>query len=104
MASIKFDVWTVLLIIGAIQGYFLSVILFSMNRGRRTANICLGLLILSFSLLLTQYVVRISGLYLQWPHLIAITNPLWYLIGPLSLLEESTYNRFAQIGAESRAE
>ncbi len=83
MNSVQFDIWAVLFIVGAFQGYFISIVLFSTNRGRKAANICLGLLIFLFSMTMFAYVLGISGLYERWPHLFGVTGPLWYLLGPL---------------------
>lgn len=83
MNSLQFNIWAVLLIAGAIQGYFLSIVLFSMDRGRKTANICLGLLIFSYSLLLTKFIIPNSGLFPGLPNYFHYSDFLWYLLGPL---------------------
>ena len=83
MGSLQFNIWAVLFIAGAIQGYFLSIVLFSLDQGKKSANICLGLLIFSYSLILTEFIMSISGLFERWPHFIYFSDSLWYLLGPL---------------------
>jgi len=83
MQSFQNNIWAVLFVAGAIQGYFLSIVLFSMDRGRKAANICLGLLIFSYSLLLTKFIMYNSGLFPELPNFLPYSDFLWYLLGPL---------------------
>lgn len=82
---------------GVIQGFFLAFTLWIHNKGNRTANRLLALLIFLFSiyLLIPELVRQYPE---SFPHLIASTFPLIYLLGPISLLYVSAiYEKELQI-------
>ena len=83
MESIKFNLSAVFFTIGAVQGYFLAIILFSLKRGKKAANRTLAFLLLTYSLILTEYIISIAGHYERLPHIIFTTSSIWYLLGPL---------------------
>ncbi len=77
----SFDVWSIVFLISAMQGIFLSIMLFLR---RSYANKLLGSLILSFSLCLLYYVVFWTGYYRVLPWQIAVAQGLTFLLGPLT--------------------
>lgn len=77
------NLWVVFAGFGAFHGYFLAGVFFFQCKGHRRANQCLALLLLVLSLILTEFLLSILGLYTRWPHLIFSTAALWYVVGPL---------------------
>ena len=84
--TIQLNVWSVFYACAAVQGYFLAVILFSVAKGSRTANRLLALLMLLFSIYLSDIFMSKAGLFYECPHLLYYGVPLWYLFAPLSYL------------------
>lgn len=84
MPDLSFNIWAVIILLGAAQGLFLSVYFFSKPENR-DANKWLALLLAVISLHLLEYSADISGIALQYPALIAITYPLLFCMGPLYL-------------------
>lgn len=82
MTGISFNIWSLIILLGAAQGLFLSFYLFT-KKENRTANKWLGLLLTVVSLHLFEYAADISGLTLKYPFLIASTYPLLFCMGPL---------------------
>ncbi len=82
MTAITFNIWSILILLGAAQGFFLSVCLFA-KAENRNANKWLAFLLTSISLHLLEYAADITGLTLKYPTLIAITYPLLFCMGPL---------------------
>lgn len=82
MTEVKFDVWSILLLFGAVQGLFFALYLFTRpeNRG---ANKWMAALLTVISLHLLEYTADISGLSLELPILVASTYPLIFCVGPL---------------------
>jgi AraC-like DNA-binding protein len=81
MEGIQFNIWGVIILLGAVQGFFLSVY-FLVKKGNRTANQWLTFLLISVSLHLLEYAADITGITLQYPFFIAVTYPLLFLWGP----------------------
>lgn len=82
MDGVQFNFWAIVILLGAVQGLFLSVYLF-LKKENRTANKWLAFLLTSVSLHLIEYAADIAGLTLQYPFFIAITYPLLFLWGPV---------------------
>lgn len=74
--------FSILILLGVVQGLFLALALF-FKKENRPANRLLGWMCLAIALHLAEYASAISGLTLQYPHLIAVTYPLLFVIGPL---------------------
>jgi len=89
MAS-SINTWSIVFLIAAAQGIFLSVILLLHRRGNRRANFTLAALIFVFSGVIIEYVVFQSRYYSMYPHLLASTYAFPFLFGPLLYL----YTRF----------
>lgn len=77
----SFNSWTIIFLIAAMQGVFLSVMLFAR---RSQTNSLLGALILSFSLCLTFYVIYWTGYFRILPWRIAAIQGLTFMFGPLA--------------------
>lgn len=78
--------WTIILLFGALQGFFFAITIFLHPRGNKTSNRLLSFLLFIFSLHLSEYVFIASALYHEFPHVIATTLPLVFLIGPVYYL------------------
>ena len=72
--------WFFLLSFGLMQGIFLSISLFRSKKGNKSANKFLAILMIIFSFLLTEPIIRVAGLYPNFPHMIRLTAPFWYLL------------------------
>lgn len=81
-----FDVWTIVFLIAAVQGYFVAFILFRWQRGDRQANQLLATLLLLFSITLSEYVFYWSNYILRFPHVAHVSDQLPFLFGPLTYL------------------
>lgn len=97
VSNTTLNLWSILLLFGALQGIFFAVTLLLHQKGNKASNRLLAFLLFTFSLHLAEYVMVASGLYQQAPHLIGVTLPVVFLIGPLyylyavSLLQENFY-------------
>jgi AraC-like DNA-binding protein len=85
MPVISFNLWSVVILLGAAQGLFLSAYLLARPENR-AANKWLAFLLVVISLHLLEYAADLSGITMQYPVLIAITYPLLFCIGPFYLL------------------
>ncbi len=74
------DTWTSIFLVAAAQGFFLSFILF-IRKSLPTA--ILGILVLLFSVTLIEYVLFWTGYRFVFPHLNRISEPFFFLFGPL---------------------
>lgn len=78
--NLNFNIWSVIILLGAGQGFFLSIYLFFKTRD--SASKWLSLLLVVVSLHLLEYAVSISGIVLLYPSLVATTYPLLFCMGP----------------------
>jgi len=84
--GISIDLIGLLLLLGAIQGIFLAILLFTKYRAFR-ANIYLGFLILFYSLFIFSFMIsNVKSLQQQYPHWLMIFSGLPFLFGPLHLI------------------
>ena len=80
------EVVGMLLVLGAVQGFFLATLLFTKYRSR-PANRYLGLLILAYSLFIVHSMVSgMETLQHQYPHWLMILAGLPFLFGPLHMI------------------
>lgn len=77
------NTWTILLLFAAAQGLFLTLLLFTQQRGNRCANFVLAWLILLFSLRLVETVGYWTKYLLEFPHFWLTTAAVSFLFGPL---------------------
>lgn len=87
------NIWTILFLIAAAQGVFLSFLILRLKKGIKYANFLLASLILLFSLTLVYYVAYWSGIENQLPGFVKITLSFVWLFGPLVFLYLNALNR-----------
>jgi len=80
------NVFTLLAVLGAIQGVVLGLALLTIRRGNRMANRTLGVFVILFSATLSTAALVDLDVYRQFPHLMFVTHPLMFAFGPLLLL------------------
>ncbi|MEM8896022.1 MAG: helix-turn-helix domain-containing protein [Bacteroidota bacterium] len=78
----SFDIWTVLFTAAALQGIFLSAVIFA--RKSRVNNL-LASLLLAFSICLLFYVLYWTNYLIYLPFGVRVLSGLTYLMGPLML-------------------
>lgn len=83
MRQPSFDTWTSIFLFAAVQGIFVSVVLFFMHRNRQKGRIFLALITFLFSVTLVEYVGWWTGYLRFFPHLINISATFPFLYGPL---------------------
>ena len=76
------DLVTVIILIGIGQGFFVSVLLLTLNRGNKTANRLLGILMFLFSLSISGFVFTRTGSYKDFPFIIGLPSTVIFLFGP----------------------
>ncbi len=79
-------IWELIILLGAAQGGFLSVVFLAQRRGNLLAKRILGVLLLVFSLRLLEIAAFWTKYLLLWPHFWTTTFALPYLFGPLLYL------------------
>ena len=80
------NLWSVLILLGAAQGLFLSWTFFFSPHGVRVSNRLLALLVLSLALLVVEILLCYSG-YVQFaPFFVGLTEPLNFVVSPLLYL------------------
>ena len=81
---VSFSLFSSILLIGGIQGILLSIFLFSKKISKSHSNRILGLLtlIFSFNIITPEFVKNYPE---NFPHLIAVSFPFVFLVGPLLL-------------------
>ena len=87
---------TLLLILGVAQGLFLAILLLT-RRENPVANRILAGAMITFSAFLVEVALYRRNYYLDFPHLIGISQPVIYLFGPMIYL----YTRALSTGARS---
>ena len=86
LPPLTLDFWAILLLFGALQGFFFAGALFLHRKGKRVSTRLLTFLLVIFSLHLIEYVIIASGFYQSIPHVIGLTLPVVFLIGPIYYL------------------
>ena len=76
----SFDTWTSLFLLASAQGLFLGIMLLS---SKNHSKIILGIISLLFSITLVEYVFFWTGYRYVFPHLNRISDPYFFLFGPL---------------------
>lgn len=79
----SFDVWSILFLIAAVQGYFIALVLFCRRRGNRLANRLLAALLFLFAFTMTEYVLYWTNSIGRFPHMAHASSHLPYLFGPI---------------------
>ena len=94
----SFDTWTSLFLVAALQGFFLSLVLFRHKKGNLLANHILSLLIGLYSITLVSYVIYWTGYYKVYTWMDGWTDSFPLIFGPLTyfyvkVLEDGTLPR-----------
>ena len=76
------DLVTVIILIGIGQGFFVSVLLLTLNRGNKTANRLLGILMSLFSISISGFVFTRTDTYKDFPFIIGLPSTVIFLFGP----------------------
>ncbi|NPD48239.1 hypothetical protein [Lentimicrobium sp. S6] len=86
-----------LLYLGSIQGFLLSIFLFSI-KANIVSNRLLGLLTLIWGIIIAAFALQEEGMYVRFPHLLKVFDQLLFVIFPLLYLQVkyliSNYKRF----------
>jgi AraC-like DNA-binding protein len=77
------DFITFLILFGISIGVFLGILLITLGRGNKSANRLLGLLLLSFSLSITGFVIERTDTQHLYHYLQGLTQSVLFLFGPL---------------------
>jgi len=93
--------WTIIFLIGACQGVFLSLLIWFGKHGDKVPNRLLSGVIFSFSLTLMYYVAYWTNYLVYLPKMSWIILPLTYLIGPMMFLYLKAIKRNYKISARS---
>ncbi|PJJ60246.1 helix-turn-helix domain-containing protein [Hymenobacter chitinivorans] len=80
------DIWSVLILLGAGQGLFLSWTFFFSPHGLRLRNRLLGLLLFCLTLLVIEILLCYSGYIKFAPFFVGLTEPLTFVAPPLLYL------------------
>ena len=83
MQNPSFDTWTSLFLFAAMQGLFLSFILYFHKKGNQKATRILATLILLFSIMLAYYVAYWTGYAMQYKWMNGWVEGFTFLYGPL---------------------
>jgi AraC-like DNA-binding protein len=87
--QLSFHIFSTILVLGAMQGLFLTLLLFE-RKSNRPANRILALLILVYSSYIAESALEEMGIFSRIPHLVGLFEGLPFLFGPLHYL----YARF----------
>jgi len=85
MTALRLSPWQLVALLGALQGFVLSLALLRARSSRR-ANRLLAVAVLGFSLHLLTFIYYTAGLVESAPHFFGVTHPLPFLFGPLIYL------------------
>lgn len=85
MVGPQFNIWAVLILLGATHGVFLAIVLW-FKKENQSANRIFALLLLSIAYHLFEYAINISGVIANLTHLLFTSYPLLFVIGPLFYL------------------
>jgi len=77
------DLWSGLLLLGSLHGWFLCLVLILTFRGYNTPRVILASLIFVLSYYLFNSFLWRAGLIVHFPHLLATATPVLFLAGPL---------------------
>ena len=80
------NLWSVLILLGAAQGLFLSWTFFFSPQGGRLSNRLLGMVMLSLALLVVEILLCYSGYIQLVPFFVGLTEPLNFVVSPLLYL------------------
>src|SRR5574342_295194 len=85
MMQLSFNIFSMFLLLGAAQGFFLALLLFE-RKPNQTANRILACLVSFYSVYITDVAFQMMNYQQSFPHLIGVTTGLPFLFGPLHYL------------------
>lgn len=85
MPSLTLDWLQLAAVVGAVQGLFLSAVLFAQHKNR-TANRLLAVQVVAFSVFLASSVYFATGLFYRYPHFFGVGYLTPWMFGPLVFL------------------
>lgn len=80
------EIFSYLIIIGSVQGLFLSLIFLFKKRGNFMGNRIFSSILISISISILTSLFYINGIYISYPILVKIYEPFKFAIGPLLYL------------------
>ncbi len=83
--QLSFNIFSMFLLLGAAQGFFLALLLFERKRNQ-TANRMLAFLVSFYSVYIGDVALLVMNYHQAFPHLIGVTTGLPFLFGPLHYL------------------
>jgi len=81
--ELRFDIYSLLILLGVFQGFFISVFLFQKRSRACRRNVFLGLFILSLSLVISEILLNYTGLITRVIFLDNYAEPLNFALAPL---------------------
>ena len=78
--------FTIFILLGVVQGLFLSTFFLFGNAAKKLANQYLGWILLGMSLVILEIFLCYSGTIVHIPHFVDLTEPINFLIAPLIYL------------------
>ena len=90
MEGVHFNFWSLIILVCAIHGLFLTAVFWSRG-GDGRSNRLFALLLLAISLHLVEYALCISAVIFHVPHLLFATYPLLFIIGPVFYFYVQTF-------------
>jgi hypothetical protein len=82
----EIDLYSAIMLLGAVQGMFLTLALINAKRGQPVAHRLLAMLTLTFSIDLWMAFLHQSGYIASYPRLLIIDTNIDFLFGPLTYL------------------
>lgn len=97
------DLITIIILVGIGQGFFVSVLLLTLNRGNKAANRLLGILLSLFAISITGFVFIRTDSFRHFPFLIGVPSTVIFLFGPLFYfyVKEITTHQFTFTSKEN---
>src|SRR5689334_15245326 len=86
MAIINLSLPAVFCLLGVAQALLLAIVLFTIRRGNRIANMLLGALVVTIAITVSASVLRDTDYFRVFPHLTRINHPFDFLGAPLLYL------------------
>ncbi|MBX7107985.1 MAG: helix-turn-helix domain-containing protein [Chitinophagales bacterium] len=87
------SIGNLIILVGAVQGVFLSVILWNLRSGNKLSHRLLAAFLFVFALEMMYFVIWDSRMILKAPHFSMVLSPLDFAIGPLFYLYALTLTR-----------
>jgi len=86
MIPYRIDLYAILILLGAVQGFFLSYFFLATQQNKRIANLFLGCFILSLSFMISEVFLCYTAYIQDVIYLIDLAEPLNFMVAPLFFL------------------